>query len=144
MCVQIYEPHERDLTQLAVLPATTAWLERRSRLPGYCVVAWRGRHVAEPFELAPDEHDAYWRDVSRVAAAVNEAFTPMKMNLLTLGNWGPHLHTHVVPRYVDDPAPGNPLNYEDMVSTAELPEDVVREYADRLHPLLFGTSEARE
>jgi len=27
-------------------------LERRSRLPGYCIVVWRHGHVAEPGDLA--------------------------------------------------------------------------------------------
>ncbi len=33
----------------------------------------------------------------------------MKINYQTLGNRTPHLHTHVTPRYEDDPAPGAPL-----------------------------------
>lgn len=30
------------------------------------------------------------------------------MNYLTLGNAVPHLHTHLIPRYYGDPAPGRP------------------------------------
>jgi diadenosine tetraphosphate (Ap4A) HIT family hydrolase len=30
----------------------------------------------------------------------------VKMNYETLGNSPPHLHTHVMPRYADDPKPG--------------------------------------
>ena len=33
----------------------------------------------------------------------------MKMNYETLGNSLPHLHTHLVPRYTDDPRPGQPF-----------------------------------
>ncbi len=29
------------------------YLERRSRLPGYCVVVWRHGHIAEPADLDP-------------------------------------------------------------------------------------------
>lgn len=138
MCIAIHEPHELDLTRLAVLPATTAWLEPRSRLTGYCVVAWRGRHVAEPYELTDPEVMSYWRDVTRVARAIADAFAPMKINLLTLGNWSPHLHTHVVPRYRDDPSPGKPISYEDLTADTPLPAEVLRSHADRIHPLLFG------
>jgi len=30
-------------------------LERRTRLPGYCVVVWRRGHVAEPTDLDPPQ-----------------------------------------------------------------------------------------
>lgn len=34
------------------------------------------------------------------------------MNFQTLGNALPHLHTHIVPRYIGDPAPGEPLPFD--------------------------------
>ena len=70
--------------------------------------------------------------------AIDAAFQPMKINLMTLGNWSPHLHTHVVPRYVDDPAPGNPIHYPDMLTDEPLPEATVRGWAALLHPHLSG------
>jgi len=33
------------------------------------------------------------------------------MNYNLLGNSGPHLHTHLVPRYADDPRPGWPFPF---------------------------------
>ena len=33
------------------------------------------------------------------------------MNYEVLGNALPHLHTHLVPRYLDDPAPGRPFPF---------------------------------
>jgi diadenosine tetraphosphate (Ap4A) HIT family hydrolase len=53
-------------------------------------------------------------------------FQPMKMNLLTLGNWVPHLHTHVVPRYVDDPAPGGPITWADVFADEPIDEATLR------------------
>ncbi|MFE2867711.1 hypothetical protein [Embleya sp. NPDC059259] len=38
--------------------------------------------------------------------AVEDVFGPWKVNYETLGNALPHLHTHVIPRHRDDPAPG--------------------------------------
>src|SRR5215831_5369128 len=70
-------------------------LERRSRLPGYCIVVWRHGHVAEPIELDAGAAGGYWLDVLAVARAIDAEFQPVKLNLLTLGNWVPHLHTHV-------------------------------------------------
>ncbi|HEV3288196.1 MAG TPA: UTRA domain-containing protein, partial [Streptosporangiaceae bacterium] len=36
-------------------------------------------------------------------------YEPLKMNYETLGNSLPHLHTHLVPRYTEDPRPGQPF-----------------------------------
>jgi diadenosine tetraphosphate (Ap4A) HIT family hydrolase len=88
------------------------------------------------FELSAEEQAAYWVDVALVARAIDAAFHPMKINLMTLGNWGPHLHTHVVPRYLDDPAPGNPIHYPDMLTEQPLPETTIREWAALLRPHL--------
>ena len=38
---------------------------------------------------------------------------PVKMNCNLLGNSVPHLHTHIVPRYEDDPKPGWPFPFPD-------------------------------
>ena len=38
-------------------------LERRSRLPGYCIVVWRLGHVAEPTDLDPGQASRYWAEV---------------------------------------------------------------------------------
>jgi diadenosine tetraphosphate (Ap4A) HIT family hydrolase len=99
---------------VAELAFSEVGLERRSRLPGYCVVIWKLGHVAEPTQLEPEAAAGYWADVVAVARSIESEFGPMKINLLTLGNWVPHLHTHVVPRYHDDPAPGGPIAWESM------------------------------
>jgi diadenosine tetraphosphate (Ap4A) HIT family hydrolase len=78
---------------------------------GYCLVIWRGRHVADVTQLSDTEAGRYWDDVVRVARAVELHYTPAKLNLMTLGNELPHLHTHVVPRYVDDSEPGTPPRF---------------------------------
>jgi diadenosine tetraphosphate (Ap4A) HIT family hydrolase len=43
---------------------------------------------------------------------IERVFNPCHMNYLLLGNIVPHLHVHVVPRYLDDPSPGRPLPWE--------------------------------
>jgi hypothetical protein len=37
---------------------------------------------------------------------------PGTVVVVTFGNAVPHVHTHIVPRYPDDPAPGRPLSDE--------------------------------
>lgn len=113
-----------------------AALERRSVLPGYCVVMWRHRHVAQPTELTPAEASGYWREVLDVARAVRTLFNPVKLNFLTLGNSVPHLHTHVLPRYHDDPAAGGPISWEAIFSTESVPEAQLESQAAELRQFL--------
>jgi diadenosine tetraphosphate (Ap4A) HIT family hydrolase len=88
-----------------------AYLQRVAWQRGYTVVVWRGRHVAEPTELGEEEAAGYWREVLRVGAALERHYQPVKLNYQILGNAVPHLHTHVVPRFAQDPAPGRPLPF---------------------------------
>jgi diadenosine tetraphosphate (Ap4A) HIT family hydrolase len=89
---------------------TDTVLQRADIQRGYTLVIWRGRHVTEPFELTDLEASGYWLTVLKVAKVLAEYYKPLKMNYETLGNSLPHLHTHLVPRYIeDDPAPGRPF-----------------------------------
>jgi diadenosine tetraphosphate (Ap4A) HIT family hydrolase len=79
--------------------------------PGYTIVIWRGRHVADLTELTDTEATTYLREVLKVARALESHYRPAKLNFDTLGNTVPHLHTHVVPRYVTDDSPGQPPRF---------------------------------
>jgi diadenosine tetraphosphate (Ap4A) HIT family hydrolase len=99
------------------------------------VVVWRGRHVAEPTELEADEATAYWLEVIRVGGALEEALEPVKMNYDLLGNSLPHLHTHVIPRYADDPRPGWPFPFPEG-DPGEIDEASFRRDVEALRVLL--------
>jgi diadenosine tetraphosphate (Ap4A) HIT family hydrolase len=105
-----------------------AYLVRADIQRGLSMVVWRGRHVAEPTELDADEAAAYWLEVLRVGRALEEHLQPVKLNYDVLGNSLPHLHTHIVPRYADDPRPGWPFPFPDPdpepMPEAELMADV--------------------
>jgi len=107
---------------------------------GYCVVVWRGRHVSDPTELSADEARDYFDEVLRVGRAIEKQYQPIKMNFEMLGNSLPHLHTHVVPRYLNDGEPGHPahfmridLNDEPKIPEAEYEGDLAALRA-LLHP----------
>ena len=136
MCASMGKGDNDHTIAVAELPFSEVGLERRSRLAGYCVVIWKLGHVAEPTELETEAAAGYWRDVIAVAGAVENVFQPMKLNLLTLGNWVPHLHTHVVPRYVDDPAPGGPIGWHDMFSDRPQDADVLARQAEPIRRAL--------
>ena len=88
-----------------------AYVQRAGIQRGYTVSIWRGRHVAEPTELSEAEASAYWLELLRVGRALERHFEPVKLNYDLLGNSLPHLHTHVIPRYADDPRPGWPFPF---------------------------------
>ena len=56
------------------------YLQRRGPTPGYSVVIFRGRHVAEPHSMTREEHGAFWSEVSAVAAAIGEVYAPIHLN----------------------------------------------------------------
>ena len=102
-----------------------AYLVRADIQRGLSVVIWRGRHVVEPTELAPEEAAAYGSEVLRVARALQAVLEPVKLNYDVLGNSSPHLHTHLVPRYANDPRPGWPFPFPDP-DPPPIPEDRLR------------------
>jgi len=90
-----------------------AYLRRTDIQRGLSIAIWRGRHVVEPTQLTDEEASSYWRELLTVGRAIEETMRPVKMNYNLLGNSVPHLHTHIVPRYEDDPKPGWPYPFPD-------------------------------
>jgi diadenosine tetraphosphate (Ap4A) HIT family hydrolase len=111
---------------------TEVHLARRTAVRGYCTVTWAGRHVADPTDLEPGDAADYWNDVLLVGRAIRAVFQPVKVNYLLLGNLVPHLHTHVVPRYRDDPAAGGPLSWEVLVGAPPTPAHELDQQAAEL------------
>jgi diadenosine tetraphosphate (Ap4A) HIT family hydrolase len=72
------------------------------------------RHcVREVFDLDGGVRGRHLAEMAEVAAAVNEAFRPRKLNIESLGNGVPHFHWWITPRYETDPRPRGPI-WEDL------------------------------
>jgi diadenosine tetraphosphate (Ap4A) HIT family hydrolase len=109
MCAQ-GRPEETEYgARIFAGEVSDAYLQKAGVQRGYTIVIWRGRHVAEPTELSPEEAAAYWLQLVGVGRALEQHLKPVKLNYELLGNSLPHLHTHVMPRYADDPRPGWPF-----------------------------------
>ena len=108
MCAQDRPDEDEHGIRIHAGRDSDAYLQRVSWQLGYTIVTWRGRHIAEPTELAAQEASGYWLEVLQLASALQRHYQPVKMNYQTLGNAVPHLHTHLVPRFAQDPAPGRP------------------------------------
>jgi diadenosine tetraphosphate (Ap4A) HIT family hydrolase len=69
--------------------------------PGFTRVVWHA-HVKEMTDLAPEDRAHIMWAVWQVEAAQRAVMAPEKVNLASFGNMTPHVHWHVIPRYVDD------------------------------------------
>lgn len=70
--------------------------------PGFCRVVCEA-HVPEMTDLSEDDRVSLMSVVFAVEAVLREQLAPHKINLASLGNLVPHVHWHVIPRYLDDP-----------------------------------------
>ncbi len=108
------------MIEIAPLGASTLYLFREQTHRGRCVVAYRS-HVNELFELPDSELQAFTRDVARAARAIKTAFSAAKINYGAFSDKLPHLHMHLVPKYVDGPSYGT--TFEMMPATKKLLPD---------------------
>jgi len=69
--------------------------------PGFCRVIW-AEHVVEMTELGSEERGYLMRTVFMVESVLRQIMKPDKMNLASMGNVVPHIHWHVIPRFVED------------------------------------------
>lgn len=69
--------------------------------PGYCILVLK-QHVRELHELNDEINQAYYQEMMIAGRAINEAFSPKKMNYSNYGNMSPHLHWHLFPRRESD------------------------------------------
>lgn len=76
--------------------------------PGFCRVIWND-HIKEMTDLSMQMRAELMHVVFAVESAVREVMRPEKINLASLGNMVPHLHWHIIPRYVDDSHFPNPV-----------------------------------
>ena len=90
--------------RIADLGATVAYLHVDQFFPGWTVLVLQ-HHATELFQLSREARSALIEELSRAAAALHAAFEPIKVNYACLGNVLPHLHWHLIPRLVGDPAP---------------------------------------
>ncbi len=110
---------------------TDAYLARPGIQRGLAHVYYRGGHVVEPTELPAPEAARFWAELLHVGRAIERVFEPVKMNYNVLGNFVPHLHVHVVPRYADDPRPEWPFPFPED-DPPPFPDEQLREDVRRL------------
>jgi diadenosine tetraphosphate (Ap4A) HIT family hydrolase len=93
---------------IADLRLTTAYLFEDQFFPGWTVLVLN-RHATELFHLSQTERSQVIEDVSDVSRALYQTFHAVKINYELLGNQLPHIHWHLIPRLLTDPAPTQPV-----------------------------------
>ncbi len=75
---------------------------------GYCILAAR-THATELNQLDDKARHGYFDEMCLLARAIQECFSPDKLNYELLGNQVPHLHWHLFPRSRSDPEAADPV-----------------------------------
>lgn len=98
---------EPDL-QIIELTHSYATLNRDQYFPGYTLLFTKD-HVTELFYLDRNVRSSLMEEVSSVAEALYDIFKPTKINYELLGNMVPHIHWHIVPRFMSEPLWPRPI-----------------------------------
>jgi diadenosine tetraphosphate (Ap4A) HIT family hydrolase len=69
--------------------------------PGFCRVILNA-HVREMTDLDAGQRRQLMDVVFAVESVVRDLFKPDKINLASFGNMVPHVHWHVIPRWLED------------------------------------------
>jgi len=85
------------------------WQDRRCRVVlvddpayrGFCRVIWNA-HVKEMTDLSANDRRHCMCIVFAVECVLRKLLRPEKINLASLGNMTPHVHWHVIPRFLND------------------------------------------
>jgi diadenosine tetraphosphate (Ap4A) HIT family hydrolase len=134
MCADAHLQENEFSLLVAELEYAYVRLPRNQYYRGWTVVILKW-HANELFELRMDELSGFWREVALVAQALERLHQPAKINYGVFGNLCPHVHCHVVPRYVDDD-PSAPLhmNEREVLLAPDAYERMIADLRDALAP----------
>jgi diadenosine tetraphosphate (Ap4A) HIT family hydrolase len=105
---------------IAPLAVSSLYLAANQTYRGQCLLVLDLRHATRPDELTREEWVAFCADLHAAELAIVRTVRPDHINVAALGNVVPHLHWHIVPRYIGDPRWGSPIwptNLDDMPDT---------------------------
>lgn len=91
------------------LTVSSLYLSKNQTYRGQCQLIFDPRHVARLDQLSRPEWMSLASDLYTAQEAVMQTVRPDHVNVELLGNVVPHLHWHIIPRYVGDPKWGVPI-----------------------------------
>ena len=125
---------EKDTFLIGELPLSKVLLMNVSNFP-WAILVPKIIGVSELFELDSKQQIAYQAECNYISRHMSEIFGAHKMNVASLGNLVPQLHTHVIARYKDDDAWPNPVwTFQNMLPYSDdepkLQIDKIRKLVD--------------
>lgn len=93
-------------------------------------------HYTELFHLDRNVRSALMEEVSSVAQALYTAYAPAKINYELLGNMVPHIHWHIVPRFMSEPLWPRPI-WAEQHDELHLPPDEYRRRIENIRSALL-------
>jgi diadenosine tetraphosphate (Ap4A) HIT family hydrolase len=91
------------------LSVSSLYLATNQTYRGQCSLIFDVRHASRPDQLTAEEWSAFCADLFAAQRAVVSVTRPDHINVESLGNVVPHLHWHIIPRYIGDPRWGMPI-----------------------------------
>ncbi len=104
------EPMPEGMVDIVELPHSWLDAEPVDCLRGACHLVAK-KHVVELYELDDQELLDLMKELCLCAKALKKVTQAVKINYEIHGNSAPHLHIHLYPRYMDDPFPGQAIDY---------------------------------
>ena len=108
VCLQA--PMPEDMEDIVELPHSWLSAEPLEPLKGTCHLIAK-QHAIELFDFSPDVLLELMVEIQLCARALKTVTKAVKINYEIHGNTIPHFHVHLYPRYLDDPFPGQAINY---------------------------------
>lgn len=127
LCIPSRADNDASRRKIITLNISTLYLDTNQTYPGYCILIFDKYHANGLDDLAADEYSLFMQDLYRSSKAVKAACKPEHINYASLGNLFPHLHIHLIPRYLDDPRWGAPI-WTDAIQDMPIPSLSEGEY----------------
>lgn len=90
------------MIEICHLRVSRLFLFKEQTYRGRCLVAY-DKHVNDLNELSDEERNAFMADVAQATRAMQQAFSPEKINYGAYSDKLCHLHFHLAPKYVGGP-----------------------------------------
>ena len=115
MKFQLDKRLESDTFWVGDMPLCKVLLMNVANFP-WIILVPKVSDKSEIFELNQSDLEKYHTETNYLLEAMSELFKADKMNIASLGNLVPQLHTHIIVRYRKDDAWPNPVwSYSEMI-----------------------------